>query len=152
MGTYKGVTTFDPTGAGGIILEDNDKALADKCEAAELHAASTSNPHSTTYTQVGAAATNHTHTSISDRFLSINQSTGARFFAIVNNGDCFLEIGGTEDFNYLRAYKLVESDPPVQILDISIDGTIKFLALPTIDPVNEGQLWNNNGVLNISAG
>ena len=27
-----------------------------------------------------------------------------------------------------------------------------FSALPTADPVNAGQLWNNLGVINISAG
>ena len=32
------------------------------------------------------------------------------------------------------------------------DAVQVFSALPTADPVNAGQLWNNLGVLNISAG
>lgn len=35
---------------------------------------------------------------------------------------------------------------------LSASGTVTFSALPTSDPLVAGQLWNNSGVLTVSAG
>lgn len=37
--------------------------------------------------------------------------------------------------------------------DVTVDGTTVVITdLPTVDPEVVGQLWNNNGVLSVSAG
>lgn len=38
------------------------------------------------------------------------------------------------------------------ITDLTASGTVILSALPTSNPTNAGQLWNNSGVLNVSAG
>jgi hypothetical protein len=36
--------------------------------------------------------------------------------------------------------------------DLTSSGVVIFSALPTADPVNAGQLWNDGGTLKVSAG
>lgn len=41
---------------------------------------------------------------------------------------------------------------PVAATTLSASGAITFASLPTSDPAVAGQLWNNAGVLTVSAG
>ena len=40
----------------------------------------------------------------------------------------------------------------VTMTDLTASGAVIFSNLPVIDPVNAGQLWNDNGTLKVSAG
>ena len=40
----------------------------------------------------------------------------------------------------------------VTMTDLTSSGVVIFSALPTTDPVNAGQLWNDGGTLKVSAG
>ena len=42
--------------------------------------------------------------------------------------------------------------PTTSITDLTASGAVIFSGLPTSDPAVAGQLWNNAGVLTVSAG
>lgn len=41
---------------------------------------------------------------------------------------------------------------PATVTDLTTSGTVILSGLPTSDPSVAGQLWNNSGVLTVSAG
>lgn len=53
----------------------------------------------------------------------------------------------------IQVVKDVQLDGAIQVTGgVQLDGTVKMTTLPAADPLVAGQLWNDAGILKVSAG
>lgn len=88
-------------------------------------------------------------------------NTADKFMYTRDNGDNIVKLGiqdGTGDGNLMRwdgtnwveITQITVSDEGV--ITINATGNVVMTNLPTSDPVNAGELWNDSGTLKVSAG
>lgn len=76
---------------------------------------------------------------------------GINYFTLDDIGSIYYQAGTTK-IQYLSKNSTIFYTAGVARMTIASDGGITFHNIPTSDPGVAGEIWNNSGVLNISAG
>ena len=136
IGRNTSVTT--PGGVGGVAIgsgasvSDNDTLAIGRNTVASAADATAIGPN-TTASGLRSIAIGNNVTAITDDAVTIGSSVAGR-----------VTYDTTNDWTFGAG---------VTMTDLTASGaTVVFSNLPTIDPVNAGQLWNDNGTLKVSAG
>lgn len=135
IGRNTSVTT--PGGTGGVAIgsgasvSDNDTLAIGRNTVASAADATAIGPN-TTASGLRSIAIGNNVTAITDDAVTIGSSVAGR-----------VTYDTTNDWTFGAG---------VTMTDLTSSGVVIFSALPTTDPVNAGQLWNDAGTLKVSAG